>query len=165
VHLDGTRPVLIDWETDKLRPPGLLGPALADVLYLATYWYFLVLELDPTMPRRPPSCASSPTPNTNDLAVLWARSAIDRAAGRVGVEQRAVPAALVAMWLGTRGLHARRRAALGESLGAAGSRPEAYLRALAEVSGSLFETWTNGMIDEPIALGTRGLMNPVHRRP
>src|SRR4029079_1494611 len=42
VHLDGGKPVMIDWETDDLRPSDCLGPALADAAYLATYWYFLV---------------------------------------------------------------------------------------------------------------------------
>ena len=144
VHLDGTRPVLIDWETDKLRPPDCLGPPLADVLYLATYWYFLVARTRSHDAEEAALVRLFATPNTKDPAVLCARSAIDRAAGRVGVEQRAVPAALVAMWLERAVYTHRRRAALGESLGAAGSRPEAYLRALAEVSPSLFETWTNG---------------------
>jgi len=144
VHLDGTRPFVIDWETDDLRPPDSLGPPLADVVYLATYWYFLVCGARSDADEEAALLRLFATPVTTDAAVVGARSAIDRAAAHVGVERRAVPAAVVAMWLERMVYTRRRRASLGQPLGAAGSRPQAYLQALAGASQSLFATWTDG---------------------
>jgi len=76
--------------------------------------------------------------------VVAARSAIDRAARRAGVERRSVPAAVVAMWAERMVYTHRRRAALGKPIDAAQSRPQAYLRAFAGSSSSLFATWQEG---------------------
>ena len=67
VHLDGGKPVMIDWETDDLRPADCLGPPLADA---AVSRDVLVLprvrSSDPTMRKRPRCCACSPRRSTTD---------------------------------------------------------------------------------------------------
>ncbi|HZX54050.1 MAG TPA: aminoglycoside phosphotransferase family protein [Ilumatobacteraceae bacterium] len=144
VHLDGTKAVLIDWETDDLRPADCLGPPLADVAYLVSYWYFLVSGARSDEQEEAALLRVFATPAATDPAVVAARSAIDRAARRVGVERCAVPAAVVAMWAERMVYTHRRRAALGKPIGAGRSRPEAYLRALAASSSPLFATWQDG---------------------
>jgi len=144
VHLDGTRAVLIDWETDDLRPADCLGPPLADVVYLATYWYFLVSGAGSDDAEVGALLHLFATPKTVEPAVLAARAVIDRSARRLGIERRAVPAALVAMWAERAIYTHRRREALGAPLDAGRSRPEAYLQALAGVSRPLFGTWAEG---------------------
>jgi len=144
VHLDGTKPVVIDWETDDLRPADCLGPALADVAYLATYWYFLVCGARSEREEEGALLRLFATPGTTDPAVVAARSAIERAARRLAIERRAVPAALVAMWAERMVYTHRRRTALGKPIAAGETRPEAYLRTLADASSPLFATWNEG---------------------
>jgi Phosphotransferase enzyme family len=131
VHIDKGQPSLIDWETDDLRPPDCLGPPLADVLYLATYWYFLTSKADSETDEEAAIVRLFAQPLPVDAGVVAARTAIDRALVGLGLERQVVPAVLAALWAERAVYTNRRRAGLGVPIDTGRSRPEAYLRALA----------------------------------
>ncbi|MEP7112654.1 MAG: hypothetical protein ABI862_05275 [Ilumatobacteraceae bacterium] len=131
VHLDGAEPMLIDWETDDLRPTDCLGPPLADVLYLVTYWYFLASRAESEDDEEAAIVRLFAPLVPADAAVVAARAAIDAALVGLGVERQAVPALLAALWAERAVYTRRRRADLGFPMETGRSRPEAYLRALA----------------------------------
>jgi hypothetical protein len=131
VHIDGTKPLLIDWETDDLRPADCRGPALADVLYLVTYWYFLVTGTRSEDDEHDAIERLFVTSPAADEAVVGGRAAIERARASLGFERDATPAVLCALWAERAVYTHRRRTSLGVLVEPGGSRPEAYLRALA----------------------------------
>lgn len=130
VHIDKGQPLLIDWETDDLRPPDCLGPPLADVLYLATYWYFLTTRADSECDEETAIVRLFATQRPADAGVVEARAAIDRALVGSGLERHIVPTALAALWA-ERAVYTHRRHAGHGIQTETRSRPEAYLRALA----------------------------------
>jgi hypothetical protein len=141
VHIDGAEPMLIDWETDDLRPADCLGPPLADLLYLLTYWYFLTSSTASESEEEAAIVRLFATVAPADDAVVAARGAIDRALVALGLERRVVPAALAALWA-ERALYThRRRAILGVPTEAGQTRPEAFLRALAGAMQPMSETY------------------------
>lgn len=131
VHMDGTVPMLIDWETDDLRPTDCLGPPLADILYLVTYWYFLTSRVGTEIEEESAIVRLFATPLPADAGVVAARRAIDRALVCLGLERHVVPAILAALWAERAAYTHRRRADLGVPIEPGRSRPDAYLRALA----------------------------------
>ena len=137
VHIDDGQPLLIDWETDDLRPPDCLGPPLADVLYLVMYWYFLMSRADSNSDEEDAIVRLFATPLPADTHVIAARTAIDRALVDLGLERHVVPAVLAALWSERAVYTHRRRAALGAPIGIGESRPEAYLRALAGAAATM----------------------------
>jgi hypothetical protein len=141
VHIDGAEPMLIDWETDDLRPADCLGPALADLLYLLTYWYFLTSATASESEEEAAIVRLFATVAPADDAVVAARGAIERSLAALGLERRVVPAVLAALWA-ERALYThRRRAILGVPLEAGQTRPEAFLRALAGAMQPMSETY------------------------
>jgi hypothetical protein len=131
VHIDRTEPMLLDWETDDLRPTDCLGPPLADVLYLITYWYFLTSNALSESDEEAAIVRLFAMPVTDDRGIVAARMAIDRALVPLGLDRQVIPAVLAAVWAERAVYTHRRRAGLGAPIEAGGSRPEAYLRALA----------------------------------
>ena len=132
VHIKGSNPMLIDWETDDLRPADCLGPPLADVLYLVTYWYFQTSRAGSDSDEEAAMVALFATPAPADRGVVAARMAIDRALRGLGLERRVIPAVLAALWAERAVYTHRRRAGLSVPLEPGRSRPDAYLRALAD---------------------------------
>jgi hypothetical protein len=152
VHIDQTRPLLIDWETDDLRPPDCLGPPLADVLYLVTYWYFLTSKASSETDEETAIVRLFATPEPADAGVVAARAAIDRALARSNLERLVVPAALAALWAERAVYTHRRRAGLGVPIETGRSRPEAYLRCLAGAAPTMCATtgwWASPLGSEP----------------
>lgn len=133
----GRRPFMIDWELDALRPSGSVGPALADVLYLATYWYFQTQGV--SSPDDEPAALvelfGSHTPGNQGARAV--RSAVDRALQSAALPRTAVPAALGALWAERAVYTRRRRFSLEVPLQDAASRPEVFLDAL--TSADLFD--------------------------
>ena len=80
----GANPMLIDWETDDLRPADCLGPPLADVLYLVTYWYFQTSRAGSDSDEEAATVALFATPAPADRGVVAARMAIDSALAASG---------------------------------------------------------------------------------
>jgi hypothetical protein len=137
VHIDKSEPMLIDWETDDHRPVDCLGPPLADVLYLVTYWYFLVTNVGSPADEEA-AIVRLFSPSAGDAAILAAQAAIDRARCALGLQRDAIPAVLVALWAERAVYTRRRRAALGSVADTGVTRPEAYLRALAAARSTIF---------------------------
>ncbi|MEA3185349.1 MAG: hypothetical protein QOJ74_1826, partial [Ilumatobacteraceae bacterium] len=137
VHIDNSEPMLIDWETDDHRPADCLGPPLADVLYLVTYWYFLVSNVGSPADEEA-AIVRLFSPSEGDAAILAAQAAIDRARRAFGLQRDAIPAVLVALWAERAVYTRRRRAALGGVADIGITRPEAYLRALAAARSTIF---------------------------
>jgi hypothetical protein len=138
VHIDGAQPVLIDWETDDLRPTDCLGPPLEDIIYLATYWYFLTSKADTESDEETAIVRLFATPRPADAGVVAARRAIDRALVSLEGDRKVVPAVVAAVWAERAVYTHRRRAGLGAPLESGRSRPEAYLRALAGAMPKMF---------------------------
>jgi hypothetical protein len=134
VHIDTDEPMLIDWETDDLRPADCLGPALADVLYLVMYWYFLASGVESESEEEAAIVRLFATPVPADDGVLAARAAIDRALVSLGLERQSVPAVLAALWAEQAVYTHQRRVRLGMPIDTGRSRPEAFLHVLAGVT-------------------------------
>jgi hypothetical protein len=141
VHIDDIGPMLLDWETDDLRPADCLGPPLADVLYLLTYWYFLTTAVQSESEEEAAIVRLFATPAPADEAVVAARKAIDRTLTSLGLDRSAVPAVLAALWTERAVYTHRRRAGLGAPIEAGQSRPEAFLRVLAAETRTMSETY------------------------
>lgn len=137
VHIDTAEPMLIDWETDDLRPADCLGPALADILYLVMYWYFLASGAESESEEEAAIVRLFATRAPADAGVLAARAAIDRALVGLGLERQAVPAVLAALWAEQAVYTHQRRVRLGAPIDTGGSRPEAFLRILASVTAMM----------------------------
>ena len=137
VHIDTDEPMLLDWETDDLRPTDCLGPALADILYLVMYWYFLASGAESEGEEEAAIVRLFATPIAADAGVVAARAAIDRALTSLGLERQAVPAALAALWAEQAVYTHRRRVRLGVPIHTGRSRPEAFLRVLAGATAML----------------------------
>jgi hypothetical protein len=141
VHLHRRSLTLVDWEHDEHRPADSLGPPLADVLYLVTYWYFLVSKVATPDAEGEALLRLFATRMPSDDHVVAARRAIDSSLRALGLERSCVPAALVAMWA-ERAVYTRaRRAGFSASSpeGVTGElRPAAFVRILAAASEELF---------------------------
>jgi hypothetical protein len=137
IHIDTAEPMLIDWETDDLRPTDCLGPALADVLYLVMYWYFLASGAESENEEDAAIVRLFATLVPADAGVVAARAAIDLALVSLGLERQAVPAVLAALWAEQAVYTRRRRARLGVPIDTGRSRPEAFLRILAGVTATM----------------------------
>lgn len=133
VHIDGTTPMLLDWETDDLRPADCLGPPLGDVLYLIIYWYFLTSNTKSEDAEEEAIVRLFATAAAPDSYVVAARTAINRALVPFGLDRSVIPAVLAAVWAERALYTSRRRAALGTPIEVGRSRPEAFLRTLARV--------------------------------
>ena len=131
VHINRAEPLVIDWESDELRPADCLGPPLADVLYLVTYWYFLVSNVATEAEEEAAIVRLFATPTPADPGVVAARAALDRALVCHGLPRQVVPAVLAALWAERAMYTHRRRAVLGAPVETGHTRPEAFLRALA----------------------------------
>jgi hypothetical protein len=156
VHLVAGRPVLVDWETDVLRPEDSLGPPLADVLYLVTYWYFMAAGIrdaadEPAALVRLFADAVPAGP-LEDAA----RRVVDRSLQAAGLPRQAVPAALVALWAERARYTDGRRRAHGRPLQAVDNVPLRYLNALAAVAPVAFGP--HGWWQYP--LGSRVIVQP-----
>ena len=138
VHIDRNDPMLIDWETDDLRPMDCLGPPLADILYLVTYWYFEISRSGSERDEEVAIVELFATRVATDPGIVAARMAIDRALAGLGLEREVIPAVLAAVWSERAVYTHRRRARLGAPIALGESRPEAYLRALAGAMPTLF---------------------------
>jgi hypothetical protein len=137
VHIDTEEPMLIDWETDDLRPTDCLGPPLADVLYLVMYWYFLASGAESESEEEAAIVRLFATAVPADDCVVAARAAIDRALASLGLQRQTVPAVLAALWAEHAVYTHRRRARLGAPIETGRSKPETFLRVLASVSGTM----------------------------
>ena len=135
IHLGTAGPFLVDWEHDRMRPADCLGPPLADLLYFATYWYFLAHRIRTPADEERAVVRLFAEPVAADADVLAVRQAIDRCLAALGLTRQCVPAALVALWAERALYTQRRRDAHGEAVEIAQIRAHAYLRALAGAPG------------------------------
>lgn len=122
---------VIDWEHDGSRPP--LGPPLADVIYLATYWYFAVAGITGRSDEERALVDIFGSAPPSDRAIGAVRRVLTRAAVRSGLGRSDVLPLAIALWAGQAIDVRRRQERLGIDVGSDSNRVEGYLSALASI--------------------------------
>ena len=105
------------------------------MLYLVTYWYFLVCTTRSESDEEAAVARLFGSAIPADAAGAAARRAVDRALIALGLPAQAVAAVLPAMWAERALYTRRRRAALGAPV--VRTRPEAFLQILAELPSGM----------------------------
>ena len=138
VYLDGDAVSVIDWEVGADSEIDARGAPLVDVIYLVTYWYLLVTrrhgaddEAEAVVSLLVDESSDDSPRSMTEVWAAVARSAIERAARRCGVDTADIPLLTVVLWAG-QAVDARRRAAsLGLPTSSVPTAAETYLEALA----------------------------------